>query len=80
MLKLTTDKHEASRGLSATAELLVQVVSGEVTKILTTVVYTLVHGPVHAGDKVEFDTVDFDFVDIDAIVEQLLNDNLCEYF
>ena len=24
MLKLTTDKHEASRGLSATAELLVQ--------------------------------------------------------
>jgi len=33
MLKLTTDKHEASHGLSATAELLVQVSSGEITKI-----------------------------------------------
>jgi len=29
MLKLTTDKHEASRGLSATAELLVSKVGDE---------------------------------------------------
>ena len=28
MLKLTTDKHEASRGLSATSELLVSILSG----------------------------------------------------
>ena len=28
MLKLTTDKHEASRGLSATAELLVELTAG----------------------------------------------------
>ena len=31
MLKLTTDKHEASRGLSATAELLVNYNSGSCT-------------------------------------------------
>ena len=31
MLKLTTDKHEASRGLSATAELLVELAYQETT-------------------------------------------------
>ena len=39
MLKLTTDKHKASRGLSATAELLVESVLMLLTEKLSNFVY-----------------------------------------
>jgi len=41
MLKLTTDKHEASRGLSATAELLVNSWQGVMQYMMTVRYYSL---------------------------------------